>query len=214
MKKEDLKSTFGKIKPRDSLVDYTIARMHMEKEKQERGREGFFPSLRVNNGLKLAGAFCAIVLVVGLCIMALNNAFITPDNTSSFKTLSDTVKTRSSELDPATYSLFDDDGNGWILATGDFGECIYRPAPDEETETPGMIALMFSVTELHAYSNTLTVDIERSPADLVILADFGDYEYASEFLAEAVEAMTVRATPNDDGTWTLLDYSLVSTDEE
>ncbi len=212
MKKEELRSALGRIKPREALVDYTIAKMHMEKEKQERQRGSLFPAFMMNKGMRLAGACCVFALIVGICLIALGGN-ITPNDTESTPMLSDTVKTRSSELEPSTYSLFDDEGNGWILASGDFGECLYRPDPDEFPEISGTVALKFSVTELHAYSNTLSVDIEKTSADIVIIADFGDYEYADEFLAEATAPMIVRATPNDDGSWTLLDYSFAEAEE-
>ncbi len=208
MKKEDLKSTLGKIRPRESLVDYTIAKMHMEKEKQERQSAVFFPSFMYNKGVKLAGAFCVFALIVGICLTALNGGFIAPNDTYAAPTLSDKVMARSPDIEPATYSLFDDEGKGWILASGHFNKCVYTFDREKYPELAGALVITFSVSELHSYSDTLSVDIKKTPADIIVCADFGDAEYADEFIQTMTDlTMIIRATPNDDGSWTLLGYS-------
>ncbi len=206
MKKEDLRSALGRIQPREALISATLARMRGEREKQDSTQHSFVSSPAFNRGVRLAGAFCVLALVIGICLASIKGGNI-PDSDIAPMSLADTVKARTSDIEPATYSFFDDEENGWILTSGNFGECIYRSDEDENNDIAGGVAMMFKVTELYAYSDTLSVDINKTGVDLVVYADFGDKEYADEFIKEAEEPMIIRVTPTEDGYWTLIDYS-------
>ncbi len=207
MKKEDIRSALERIRPKEELVDRTLANMRIAKEKQKRQREMVFPLPMFNKGARLAGAFCVLLLIVGVCIATVNSGLINPSNTASQPTLADMIKVKTSDMEPAGYSFFDDNGNGWILATGTFKECLDKGNSTENSELDGVVIMLFSVTELNEYSDTLSVDIKKTSADITVCADLGDSESAEEFANMLNTPMLIRATPNNDGTWILLDYS-------
>ncbi len=67
MKQEELKSTLGKIQPREELIQSTLNRVHEQQAQKltSARRSAFFPAV-YNRGMRLAGAVCAFALVFSM----------------------------------------------------------------------------------------------------------------------------------------------------
>ena len=159
MKKEDLKASLGKIKPREELVNSTLLKMREEREKEFRRETRFAPAYA--RGLRVAGAFCAFAIVFCLGFFAARQGFMPetePDETSGVRVASELATDNVSNPDytASQYNLKEDDE--WIVISGriDSMQFVELTEDDAANGVDKRVKVIISVFEVEAKSENLS----------------------------------------------------------
>jgi hypothetical protein len=208
MKKEDLKASLGKIKPREELIASTIAKIDELREREE--RRSWLASPVFYMGLRVAGACCAIALAVAIGISAINGNKPETVDPSVVRTLAeiDTSGNDASNINISAFSLDDDATNGWIIASGNVDSFAFGEISDSE-KASGVVGkgiVQFSADNVLERSKELSVDMSATGTALSASVLFYDEESLNAFVGLVSCKAILRITPEENGTWTVLDF--------
>ncbi len=208
MKKKDLKNALGKIRPREELIQSTLARIDAQKEREAARKPLFSPAF--NRGMRLAGAFCAIALVValGFALRKGDNDPVVAEKQVSLADLR-TVETEIGGAEIVSFSLADEAPNGVIEVKG-IAPIVKSHVNENEDGTKVFSAtIQFQATELCKQSDHLTVDLANVGRELDLEFVFPSEEVANEFFAISGGEFYLTLTPGDNGDWILLGFAPV-----
>lgn len=209
MKKEELKASLGKIKPREELIASTLAKINELREREE--RRSWLSSPAFSLGLKVAGACCAIALVVALSLSAIgSNKPETVDQPSVARTLAeiDTSGSETSKVNVAAFTLENDAPNGWIIVSGSVDSFVFEELAENEIAdgVVGKGSAQFAADNVLERSPVLSVDMSTTGTALSLNVLFYDNESLDSFINLTSGKAILRITPESNGTWTVLDF--------
>ena len=201
MKKNDLKASLGRIRPREELINSTLANIAEQKERQQ--RRVFVPSYSFN--MRLAGAVCALLLVFGLGFVIARQEINKPD----VRTLGQLEQTEAITDGISMLSLDDELENGWILIKGNINSMIFADLTSADAENGAIRRCKVNITAngLIERSETLSVDLDKSSADFEADVVFYDNDAMNTFFDLSTGEMIFRLTPGDDGAWIIIEFS-------
>jgi hypothetical protein len=213
MKKERLKREIGLIRPREELITSTIAKVNLEKAKKEDRKAIFSPSF--NKGVRLAGAFCAFVLV--FCV----GFAVAKQNTPEFVAPAPDVKLIGLETEGldaesiASLDLAESFENGWILISGQTDSLKFFELTQDEKECGALRGCNAEITAtgLLDRSESLSVDIDEISATISASAVFYDHDILESFLDMSCSEMILRLTPDGEGGWMIVDFAPMTSGE-
>lgn len=204
MKKDDLKSSLGRIQPREELVNATLAKMRAQRVREEERRAFFTPAYA--KGLRLAGAFCAFALVFCIGFVVARQSALDPvtglkNPDSRVSGELDTSGVNSSGLNVAMLPA--QETGEWIVVQGNV-ESILFESMTEEDSAMGAIAratLSVSVREVVSASDELSRKTIRTDIDVSAL--FYDNESLNALVNATEQDVLIRLVPVADDGWEL-----------
>ena len=209
MKKEELKASLGQIKPREELIEATLAKMREQKEKQDNKKYIFVPNF--NRGLRLAGAFCAFALVfcIGFFAAKETNPQVTPGG--------DIVIAREA-LDATTISEFEDDTSDQSLLHGGEGTEFIdvraniqacKPASDSEDNGSNKYVLSIEVLELLKKTSNFNQSKVSAELDVYIYCSSqGELNNVLNLVGGECNLRLTAEQKGDDLIWSIIDFSI------
>ncbi len=208
MKKNDLKNSLGRIRPREELISSTIEKVAEQKERQQ--RRFFLPSYSF--GMRLAGAVCAFVLVffMGMGIAKLDgNVSGGEVNTPVVRTLGELAVTDAS-TDGAAMLVFEREyQNGYILINGSVDSISFVGLTDADREDGAIRRCKVTVTAsgLIEKSDDLNVDLNKTNETFEADVVFYDNDIMDAFFDQSTDKMILRLTPDDNGNWSIVEFA-------
>ena len=206
MKNEDLKASFGKIQPREELVNSTLVKIREQKEKQNNKQQIFTPSY--NRGLRLAGAFCAFALVFCIGYFVATKTMPSVNNGDSGISL-----TKINEGKTTLDELNTDEVSPVMLSGGEDAEHIDVKGEIISNEIKSVDGQSFnceikvSVSEVYG-----SLSLENVSSIIIAKILFTDSEQLNDFV-NSQGVMYLRLAPNStDGTltWTVIDFVTIN----
>lgn len=178
MKKQELKECFGRIRPREALIDQTLSRIHELQRERETPVQR--PMFSFAFAARLASAACALLLVVGVGVGVARQAppVDAAERDGSVEPLQ--ILPEGNEPEALTPDLSPEDvleqarltdGN-WLVITGRV-DAFYA----EPEKHPGYGRLAITATE--------TIDAQTSD-DVLLPATDGNLLYADAKVSEAL----------------------------
>ena len=208
MKKNDLKASIGRIRPREELISSTINKVAEQKERQQ--RRFFLPFYSF--GMRLAGAVCAFVLVffMGMGIARLDgNAGGNDVNTPAVRTLAELAVTEAS-TDGAAMLVFEREfENGYIVINGNIDNISFVSLTDAEKADGVTRRCKVTITAdgLIEKSDDLKVDLEKTNETFEADVAFYDNDILNTFIDQSTGEMIIRLTPDDNGNWSIVEFA-------
>ena len=200
MKKNDLKASLGKVRPREELVSSTIMKVAEQKTRQE--RRFVLPSYSF--GLRVAGAVCAFALVFCIGFIAARQNINQPD----MRTLGQLEVTEASA--DGISSLSDREyENGYILINGSIDSMSFAELTDADIESGAVRKCKVTVTAngLIEKSDELSVDLNKLSATFESNIVFYDNDVMNAFFDQSTEDMILRLTPDENGSWSIVEFA-------
>ena len=145
MKKHELKEALSRIQPREELIQSTIEQVNAYRQKARQQKTA--PAFRLPTPVfatRLAGALCALLLVVGMGVMVGRNRTYIPTSgegapAAAYRAAEETRDSQTEEetltLHETSISLMEKaqaDGGTWVVAEGDLQACYFIPLTDEQ----------------------------------------------------------------------------------
>ncbi len=209
MKKEELKASLGKIKPREELVEATLVKMREQKEKQNNKKYIFVPDF--NRGLRLAGAFCAFALV--FCI-----GFFAAKETTPQVTPGGDIAIARGALDATTISEFESDTSSQDSLRGgegmefiDVRANIQACKPASDSESSGSTKYVLSIEILELLKKTSNFNQSEVSPELDAYIYCSSQSELNDVLNLIADECNIRLTAeqNDDGLiWSVIDLAI------
>ena len=205
MKKDDLKASLGRIKPREELVNSTLMKMREEREKEFRRETRFTPAYA--RGLRVAGAFCAFALVFCLGFFAARQGFMPEiDNGQDARAAElDTYETAGADV--AMFSLGDE--QEWIVVRGNVFSFNFEELgeSDRDSGVVSRASVQFDVVEVENRSDNLT----RETISTIIETDvlFYDNDSLNAFVNLMRDEMLFKLVPTGETGWEVEDFSAI-----
>lgn len=143
MKQEELKSTLGRIQPREELIQSTLNKIHEQQAQKSVSTRRSNPfSAAYHRGMRLAAAACAFVLVfsMGFAVAKLGNVTpVDPGDPASIdmNAMLDTENVQNDHLRIASYGLIPEEE--WLIVRGQIRSVRFRDLT-EENKAMGAIA--------------------------------------------------------------------------
>lgn len=201
MKKNQLKRELGRIRPREELVNSTIAKVNAQKEREE--RKIFSPIFL--KGMKLAGALCAFVLVfcIGFAVASQPNVA-----DPAKRTIGDLEATEAATSGISTLSFEDELPNGWILVNGEVISLNFAELTDADKAEDAVrrCKVNLNITGLIDQSEEISVDLKKASAEVEANIVFYDADVMESFFNHSTSEMILRLTPDDNG-WTIVEFA-------
>ncbi len=209
MKKNELKNALGRIRPREQLIQNTLARIDAQREREATRTPLFSPAW--NKGVRLAGAFCAIALVIGIGVVALRSnrpAIDPPPITRSLAELQ-TTDVETVGFDLAALTVDEDAPNGWIIVSGKSESLIFEALREGDAEAgiTSRAKVCFAADKMLERSESLIVDLEKEDPALTVHIAFYGQESADRFSNAAGGDLLLKLTPDGQGNWLLIDFA-------
>ena len=205
MKKNELKASLGRIRPREELINSTIMKVVEQKRRQE--RRFYLPSYSF--GMRLAGAVCAFVLVffMGMGIARLGgNGDV---NVPVERKLGELAVTDAA-TDGAAMLIFERGyENGYILINGNIESISFVELTDAE-KADGVVRhckATVNANGLIEISDELSVDINDVSTTFDAEVLFYDNDLLNEFFDQSMGEMILRLTPDENGNWSIVEFA-------
>ena len=207
MKKDDLKASLGKIRPREELIESTLNKIEAAQERKET-RARF--SVANPSALRLAGALCSFIFVFFFGFAVARHGMTAPttdENPGRSSVELDTVCVPDSDISPASF-MFGDENTEWIIV-----ECeVTSLGFDDKTEDDiaGGVAyrcrIELTAQSVQGISENFSLKSIYSDIDADIC--FYDEDELHRFVADMSETMLIRLTRNGDNSWTASDFTV------
>lgn len=201
MKKNELKASLGKIRPREELVSATLNAVREQKERQE--RRFVLPSYSF--GMRLAGAVCAFALVFCIGFIAARQNINTPDA----RTLAQLEHTEATSDSVSMFAFENEYENGYILINGNVDSMTFIELAESDKENGALRRCKVSVNAngLIEKSDNLIVDLNKSSAVFDAEIVFYDNEVMNMFFDQTTGEMFIRLTPDENGNWSIVEFA-------
>jgi hypothetical protein len=212
MKQEELKSTLGKIQPREELIQSTLDKIHAQQAlKQVSARRSNPFSAAYNRGMRLAAAACAFVLVfsMGFAVAKLGNT-APVDSTDpaviDMNAMLDTENVQNDNLRTAAYSLIPEEE--WLVVRGRIRSVRFLELT-EENKAMGAIAsveLGITVSAIEGRSDEFSRK-SISPAITATILVY-DTESLNLLVDTASPELLIQLIPTEGDGWDIHDFSV------
>ena len=208
MKKDDLKASLGRIRPREELIDATLVKMRAQKEREERRSAFFTPAYA--KGLRLAGALCAFALVFCIGFVVARQSALDPDTGSKLQDARLAGEIDTNETMGADVAMFTlDDGQEWTVVRGKVSYFNFEELTEADLAS-GVLhraSVVFHVSEIEKSSDTLSRDTISTTIETEIL--FYDSDSMNAFVNEMWNDMLFKLVPAGEDDWEIEDFSAV-----
>ena len=204
MKKDELKSSLGRIRPREELVSATLVKMREQREREERKQQLFTPAYA--KGLRLAGAFCAFALV--FCIGFVVARQSTFDPVSGLENPDSRV---SGELDTGNVDnsglsvamLPAEETTEWIVVQGNVESISFESLTDEDSAKGAIARASLTLTVKNVVSASEELSRKTIRTDIRVSALFYDNESLNALVNATEQDVLIRLIPVADDGWEL-----------
>ena len=204
MKKDDLKSSLGRIRPREELVSATLVKMREQREREERKQQLFTPAYA--KCLRLAGAFCAFALV--FCIGFVVARQSTFDPVSGLENPDSRV---SGELDTGNVDnsglsvamLPAEETTEWIVVQGNVESISFESLTDEDSAKGAIARASLTLTVKNVVSASEELSRKTIRTDIRVSALFYDNESLNALVNATEQDVLIRLIPVADDGWEL-----------
>ncbi len=200
MKKNQLKNSLGRIRPREELIRDTILKVEAQKIQGRETRTLLSPVF--SKGIRIAGAFCALALAVGIGFaLAGNDKPVTVEPPT--RTLAEIETNECTGADYASFTFEEETPSGWIIVTGNADSLAFIEPSDEEKAAgyTKKAEITFSADKMLEKSASIEVDLDKVSTSLTLTVCFEDDEEATGFSNLTTGELILRITPKADGSW-------------
>ena len=205
MKKDDLKASLGRIKPREELINSTLLKMRKEREKEFKRETRFTPAYA--RGLRVAGAFCAFALVFCLGFFAARQGFMPETDNGQDVRVAELDTYETAGADVAMFSLGGE--QEWIVVRGNVFSFNFEELTESDLAS-GVISrasLRFDVIEVENRSDNLQRETISTTIETDIL--FYDNDSLNEFVNLMKSDMLFKLVPTGETEWEVEGFSAI-----
>ena len=204
MKKDELKSSLGRIQPREELVSATLVKMREQRERDERRSQFFTPAYA--KGLRLAGAFCAFALVFCIGFVVARQSALDPttglDNPDSrLSGELDTGNVDNSGLSVAMLPA--EETTEWIVVQGNVESISFESLTDEDSAKGAIARASLTLTVKNVVSASEELSRKTIRTDIRVSALFYDNESLNALVNATEQDVLIRLIPVADDGWEL-----------
>ena len=208
MKKSELRASLAKIQPREELIETTINKINEH-------RLGITSERRMPTfafATRLAAAFCALLLIVGLGIAANNTAPLTDSSNPQTRNSSVTDKADSGivshEEDDSRSALAEyarSQYTTWIIADGEIISCNIETPTDEQKENGILFLCTSQIVISEVSDSTLSYEQNFTSGEIIDAnIEFYSNSYANDFVTSTQKNATfllVESEGEEGSTW-------------
>ena len=201
MKKNDLKASLGRIRPREELVSSTIMKVAEQKRRQERR----FTLPSYSFGLRVAGAVCAFAIVFCIGFIAARQNINQPD----VRTLGQLDATEATTDGISMLSVHGEHENGYILINGSINSMIFNDltASDVEDGAVRRCKVTVEARGIIEKSENLKADLNKTTEIFEADVVFYDNDVMNAFFDQITSDMILRLVPTDNGSWSIVEFA-------
>ena len=201
MKKNDLRASLDKIKPREELICSTIEKINDKK----RAREARFNLQGFSFSTRLVGALCSLALVfcIGFAVAKQNTV---PATRTIGQLEATTPMTDNNSLPSPLSSL--ELSRGWILVSGEINNLSFDSLTDADLQSGVLRRCKVNLTAdgLIARSNDISADLNKTDSCLDATVLFYSEEKTNSFFDMSTSKMIFCLTPDESGEWIIVDF--------
>ncbi len=203
MKKHELKASLGRVRAREELVASTIAAVAKQKE----SREKHFALPSYSQGLRFAGAMCALALVFCIGFVAARQDWSQPDQS----TLGQLEVAEMTMAEVAAYAFEREYENGYVLLGGRVESIRFAELTEDDVnnEVVKKCRVTVSAGKLVDISDDLSVDLNNTGTTFESSIVFYDRDTMDSFFDLSVGEMILRLVPDENGNWSIVDFAPV-----
>ncbi len=203
MKKHELKASLGRVRAREELVASTIAAVAKQKER----REKHFALPSYSQGLRFAGAMCALALVFCIGFVAARQDWSQPDQS----TLGQLEVAEMTMAEVAAYAFEREYENGYVLLGGRVESIRFAELTEDDVnnEVVKKCRVTVSASKLVDISDDLSVDLNNTGTTFESSIVFYDHDTMDTFFDLSVGEMILRLVPDENGNWSIVDFAPV-----
>ena len=204
MKKDELKSSLGRIRPREELVSATLVKMREQREREERKQQLFTPAYA--KGLRLAGAFCAFALVFCIGFVVARQSTIDPvsgleNPDSRVSGELDTSNVNNAGLNVAMLPA--EETGEWIVVQGNVESIRFESLTEEDSAMGAIARATLSVTVHNVVSASDELSRKTIRTDIEVSALFYDNDSLNALVNATEQDVLIRLVPVADDGWEL-----------
>ena len=201
MKKDDLRASFGKIRPREELINETLVKMKKEKERKEQ-RYVFTPAF--SKGMRLAGALCAFALVfcIGFVVARQSATPVIEGRRGAIELDTGNV---ANVPGVASYNLEGETDGNYLIVNGKINSLTFSGVGEEDVDN-GVLYRVFAdltISNIEFKSENFPLETVMSELEAEIL--FYDAESLHYYYDIVSEEMTYRLTYDEEKGWEISD---------
>lgn len=203
MKKHELKASLGRVRAREELVASTIAAVAKQKER----RKNHFALPSYSQGLRFAGAMCALALVFCIGFVAARQDWSQPDQS----TLGQLEVAEMTMAEVAAYAFEREYENGYVLLGGRVESIRFAELTEDDVnnEVVKKCRVTVSASKLVDISDDLSVDLNNTGTTFESSIVFYDHDTMDSFFDLSVGEMILRLVPDENGNWSIVDFAPV-----
>ncbi len=199
MKKSELKATLGSLRAGDGIVEKTM--LAIRQHRQEERREPFF--LRMGYGVRLAGAACALLMVIGIAGIIIRSPEPPADSgiVQKANENADTAEAQNTSYTTSSQDSFDLLSAEAQKCTGEWaiikGSVIYASIAGDAPEGTYALDVRISLTEkdkLSSESIQLSDSVEAN-------ALFSDEAERQKLIDSIDEPLSLLIEKDGNGSW-------------
>lgn len=215
MKKEDLRASLDRIRPREELIASTLTQMADVRRHEAEKKEKFvFATPAFSRSVRLAGAFCAFALVFCIGFVVARQSNLDPVGNQPTPVDSrvggelDTSNVNNPNL--ALFTIEDQDEGEWIVVRGSVKSFKFADLTDED-EANGV--LYRCIVDL--YADSVENRSESFPhasisKELTANMVFYDNESLNALIDPSNDSILFRLVPGENEEWTVTDFTFAA----
>ena len=212
MKQEELKSTLGKIQPREELIQSTLNRVHEQQAQKltSARRSAFFPAV-YNRGIRLAGAVCALALVfsMGFAVAKLGGANPAdtqdPPSVNMMATL-DTENVNNDNLRIASFGLIP--AEEWMIVRGHISSVRFLEMTEEDKAMGAIASVELGIAASSVEGRSEQFSRKNVSAALTATVLIYDNDSLNLLVDSAKPELLIHLIPTEGDGWDIHDFCI------
>lgn len=207
MKKDDLKASLGKIRPREELIESTLNKIEAAQERKEtKARFGFAGPAT----LRLAGALCSFIFVFFFGFAVARHGMTAPstdENPGRSIVELDTVCVPDPDISLASF-MFEDENTEWIIVECDVTSLGIVDKTDNDIAGGVAHRCRVELTAQSVQGVSENFSLKSIYSDIDAEICFYDEDELYRFVTCMSENMLIRLIRNGDNSWSASDFTV------
>jgi hypothetical protein len=201
MKKHELKASLGRVRAREELVISTMAAVAKQKERSEKR----FTLPSYSQGLRFAGAMCALALVFCIGFVAARQDWSRPEQS----TLGQLEVAEMTMAEVAAFAFENEQNNNYVLLGGRVESIRFAELTEDDVNNDVVkkCKVTVSASKLVDISDDLSVDLNKTGTTFESDIVFYDHETMDYFFDLSIGEMILRLVPDENGNWSITDFA-------
>ena len=201
MKKHELKASLGRVRAREELVASTMAAVAKQKERSEKR----FTLPSYSQGLRFAGALCALAWVFCIGFVAARQDWSRPEQS----TLGQLEVAEMTMAEVAAFAFENEQNNDYVLLGGRVESIRFAELTEDDVNNDVVkkCKVTVSASKLVDISDDLSVDLNKTGTTFESDIVFYDHETMDYFFDLSIGEMILRLVPDENGNWSITDFA-------